>query len=255
MSSDVASFYKHLRASTVALLGYDADKQLSPAEQIRVDRAIALRLVIDDAQGKQMRGGETIDIKAFVEASVALERMVPGGNPEAPSGAHDFSGAREELSRLLDGRLDALERRMAMDPNKARAEFEERLALAIAKHPEVAGVDRHQTPLTNNENLQHCGAAAASYNEKPASGDARYGVVPLPTPVEQPAAAAGGTPVLISPAPPPPPPSPASAAERHANVERLNAQPANPAPEPLPEWRRWVDENGVRTSPWSGGRY
>jgi hypothetical protein len=55
MSDDRAELFVSLRASTVALLGYDVDN-LTAAQKIRVDRAIALRLVIDDAQARQMRG-------------------------------------------------------------------------------------------------------------------------------------------------------------------------------------------------------
>jgi hypothetical protein len=79
VSNDVAGFYEHLRATTAALLNYDDVDHLTGAQQIRLERAIALRLVIDDAQARQMRG-EAIDVKAFVDASEDLERMV-GGNP------------------------------------------------------------------------------------------------------------------------------------------------------------------------------
>jgi hypothetical protein len=110
VSSD-AGFYEHLKASTAKLLGYDDVDHLTASQRIRVDRALALRLVIDDTQSRQMRG-EVIDVRAFTLASEALERMVPGGNPDAPT-AHDFSGAREELRRFFAQRADAIARRDA----------------------------------------------------------------------------------------------------------------------------------------------
>jgi hypothetical protein len=113
MSDDQSRIYNSLRASTIALLGYDDVGQLSPAQEIRVSRAISLRLIVDAAQGKQLRG-EPVDVKGFVEASESLERMC-GGNPDQPAAAHDFSGAREELSRFLAGRADAIARRAARE--------------------------------------------------------------------------------------------------------------------------------------------
>ena len=86
-------------------------------------------------------------------------------------------------------------------------------------------------------------------------GEIGHGVDPMPTPAPAPALPptatlappppaatppappsppvalepVGGIPVLISPAPPPPAPPPVlSAAERQANADRLNSQPANP---------------------------
>ena len=53
MSDDQAKLFSSLGAWTVALLGYDAADQLSAAQQIRVDRAVMLRLLIDDLTTKQ----------------------------------------------------------------------------------------------------------------------------------------------------------------------------------------------------------
>lgn len=55
-------------------------------------------------------------------------------------------------------------------------------------------------------------------------------------------------PLLIDPPPAPPPPP-------RRSLDEINAEPSNPPARPVEEWRRWVDENGIRTSPWSGGRY
>jgi hypothetical protein len=234
-----------LRLDTAKMLGVDLEN-MTASQEVRLARACMLRLELDDIESRKLNN-QPFDVKAYVIASESLERLL-GGQPDQPETGHDFSGARAELARLFDQRAIALERRdrrreaeMARDPDAARRELEMKIQAAIEKHskPDVS-VQMHLDNVIPD----------------PASGDARYdGAVSLPVPVEQPAAAAGGSlPVLISPAPPPPPPPPVSAAERQANVDALNAQPANPASPPLPEWRRWVDENGIRTSPSSGGR-
>jgi hypothetical protein len=98
-----AKLFSSLRGSTATLLGYsDADK-LTAAQQIRVDRAIALRLVIDDAQAKQMRG-EQIDVKSFVAASEDLEKMCGGNLVETPATRFGASH-RERLRALIEKTL------------------------------------------------------------------------------------------------------------------------------------------------------
>jgi hypothetical protein len=104
MSDDPAKLFNSLRASTVALLGYEDTDHLTAAQQIRVDRAVMLRLLIDDAQARQMRG-EPIDVRAFVAASEDLERMV-GGNPASPAARFD-GNARERLRKLIEKTLMA----------------------------------------------------------------------------------------------------------------------------------------------------
>jgi hypothetical protein len=102
MISDESELFSSLRASTAVLLGYDADKQLSPAEQIRLDRASALRMVIDGAQAKQMRG-EPIDVREFTDASESLEKMC-GGNP-ASSATRFGPDHRARLRQLIEKTL------------------------------------------------------------------------------------------------------------------------------------------------------
>jgi hypothetical protein len=187
---------------------------LTPAESVRLDRAATLRLELDDVQSRQL-AGLPIEMAKFILASKELEAMF-GGDPEAPAaGHHDFSGAREELRQLLAGRAEAIER---------RAQREAEATVAVAPDD----------------------------SEPAVGGDAQSASVPHPLPSEAPAGG-GGLPVLIDPQPAPPSPSKRleTDLERHA---RINAEPANPAPGPLPEWRRWVDSDGIRTSPWSGVR-
>jgi hypothetical protein len=155
-----------MRNEAAELLKYDLNK-LTAAQSVRLDRAAALRLELDDVQSRQL-AGLPIDMAKFVVASEALERLV-GGNPETSTTGPDFTGAREELLQFLVQRADAIEKRREREEAKAIA-------------------------------------AASIDGSKPASGDARRDhAVPQPALIE-PAAAAGGPepPVLVEPAPPPP---------------------------------------------------
>jgi len=102
-----------LRLDTAKMLGVDLEN-MTAAQEVRLSRATMLRLELDDIESRKLNN-QPFDVKAYVVASEALERMVPGGNPEAPGGAHDFSGARAELSRFLAGRADAIARRAARE--------------------------------------------------------------------------------------------------------------------------------------------
>jgi hypothetical protein len=235
MSNDAAEFHKHLRVSTAKLLGYGGVDDLTAAQEIRVDRAITLRLVIDDAQAKQMCGS-AIDVRQFTAASEDLERMC-GGNPET-STTHKFAGARQELAALFEKRAEALARRdlrieaeMAMDPNKFRRELEEKLACAIAKHGKTI-----PDPAKG---------IGISYTD-PASSAAQSDLgVAHPPP--SPAAPTGGG---WAPPAAPPPRRVETDLERH---ERINAAPVPPGylkqEDELP-WRDYIDADGNIASPW-----
>jgi hypothetical protein len=100
--NDPAEFYRSLRVSTAAMLGFGAVDHLTAEQAIRTDRALTLRLVVDHLQGRQMQGGQ-IDVKEFVAASEALERMV-GGDPEQTTGPdHDAALLKVEtmISNLI----------------------------------------------------------------------------------------------------------------------------------------------------------
>ena len=116
---DIAGMSNWLRASTAKLLGLDESK-LSVAEKIRVDRASALRLLLDDMQAAQLNGG-AIDVGEFIKASEELERLA-GGNPETTS-THDFSGAREELARFFVQRAERIEAREMKESERLREEL------------------------------------------------------------------------------------------------------------------------------------
>jgi hypothetical protein len=121
---DIAGMSNRLRASTAKLLGLHESK-LSVAEKIRVDRASALRLLLDDMQAAQLNGG-AIDVGEFIKASEELERLA-GGNPETTS-THDFAGAREELARFFAQRAERIEAREVKESERLREENERLLA-------------------------------------------------------------------------------------------------------------------------------
>jgi hypothetical protein len=69
------NFYAQARAEIIALFGWNADG-LSPDQTLRVDCAVALRLALDDLQGRIVRG-ESIDVTRMLNASEALSRLLP----------------------------------------------------------------------------------------------------------------------------------------------------------------------------------
>jgi hypothetical protein len=154
---DIAQRYKRLRRDTARVLDYDHD-HLSPSQDVRLDRAVCLRLEIDRLQMLQL-AGQPFDMVKLVEASGALEKLI---SPAGTTGGgidyeHEFAGAREKFKRLILGRIAETERQMAADPEGARAEFEARLQEVMAKYPKAPAVEPvvivieppHEAPAPN----------------------------------------------------------------------------------------------------------
>jgi hypothetical protein len=96
---DLETKSRRLFAGTCELLGLKPE-QLTLAQRLRVSRASALRLQIDDLEKAQLLG-QPIDIKQLVEASEALERLVnttPNGDG---SGSDKWEKARIEFEALI----------------------------------------------------------------------------------------------------------------------------------------------------------
>jgi hypothetical protein len=108
MTHDTTLMRKNLRKETAAMLRLDINN-LTPAQSVRLDRAATLRLELNDIEECKLNGAPFDTVK-YIAASEALERML-GGDPERPSQQFDFTGAREELSRFLAGRAEALARK------------------------------------------------------------------------------------------------------------------------------------------------
>jgi hypothetical protein len=69
------SIYSKARSEITALFGWNAES-LSPDQTLRVDCAVALRLALDDLQGRIVRG-ESADVARMLTASEALARLLP----------------------------------------------------------------------------------------------------------------------------------------------------------------------------------
>jgi hypothetical protein len=106
-----------MRKSAADMLGYDLTVKLTAAQSVRLDRAAALRLELDDLQGRQL-AGLPIDTNKYVVASESLERLV-GGDPEQSTTTHDFIGAREELENFFVQRAERIEACEAQGERKA----------------------------------------------------------------------------------------------------------------------------------------
>jgi hypothetical protein len=69
------SVFAKTRAEIIELFDWNADS-LTPDQTLRIDCAVALRLALDDLQGRVVRG-ESIDIARMLTASEALSRLLP----------------------------------------------------------------------------------------------------------------------------------------------------------------------------------
>ena len=80
--SITSGVYAKARAEIIALFGWNADS-LSPDQTLRLDCATALRLALDDLQGRICRG-ESIDVARMLTASEALARLLPASALATP---------------------------------------------------------------------------------------------------------------------------------------------------------------------------
>jgi hypothetical protein len=97
MTVTLTAMHEQLRRDTARMLGLD-HASLTAAQSVRLDRAVMLRLELDDCQTKKL-AGQSFDTNKYVAASESLERLF-GSDPEATTTPHDFKGAREELSNF-----------------------------------------------------------------------------------------------------------------------------------------------------------
>jgi hypothetical protein len=219
-----ATAYERLKVETAEMLGLNTDSA-SLMESLQVDLVSLLRLQIDDLQGKVLNG-EQVDLARLSTALTMLRQLLPEKALVAPAAGPDFSGAKEELLRMLDGRIEALEHKMARDPASARAEFEARLQAAIQKHNKTDECTTSKLPIPN-----------------PGGGDDAERDRSVSLPELSPLAAAGSE-FAPEPAPPqqtsPQPPLPPKDAPIPQHYLRGPPEP----------WRPFVDESGIHTSPW-----
>jgi hypothetical protein len=77
MSLMAPAIYAKVRGEIVALFGWNAES-LSPDQTLRVDCAVAMRIGLDDLQGRVMRGeSESVDMAKMLTISEALARILP----------------------------------------------------------------------------------------------------------------------------------------------------------------------------------
>ncbi len=95
-----AELYARLRTECADLLGFDL-AALSPAQTVKLDRVVALRLELDTLQSKQL-AAQPIDLPKLLQASEALEKLLPAGATD------NADGNGMDLRRLNDDELETL---------------------------------------------------------------------------------------------------------------------------------------------------
>jgi hypothetical protein len=105
---NVREFFFAAKKETAGLLGFTDLDALTATQTLKLDVATSLRLEIDRLQSQQLRG-EAADIRTLLAASEMLERLLLRPAEAVVAGADQFSGAREEFARLIDGLVAANE--------------------------------------------------------------------------------------------------------------------------------------------------
>jgi hypothetical protein len=95
------TIYAKARSEVLALFGWKADS-LSPDQMLRLDCAVALRLALDDLQGRVVRG-ESVDMSRMLSASEALSRLLPPAVLAAPPAEADRADPREIMFQTYLG--------------------------------------------------------------------------------------------------------------------------------------------------------
>jgi hypothetical protein len=101
--SAMSDVYVKARSEIIALFRWNVDK-LSPDQALRLDCAVALRLALDDLQGRVVRG-ESIDVGKMLTAADALSRLLPPAALAAPPEEANVPDPREYMWKTyLDAR-------------------------------------------------------------------------------------------------------------------------------------------------------
>jgi hypothetical protein len=158
---------RKLFLDTCKTLGLNPD-DLSPAQRLRVDRASALRLEIDDMQAAQL-GGRTIDIRRLIEASEALERLVnctPNGDGGASNELHAAKAQFEATLNAAVGARDYEENHENAKLRQENMELREENARLQAQLKELSAAKPLPTPTSNVVPMS--GAERANNTKPPA---------------------------------------------------------------------------------------
>jgi hypothetical protein len=114
---DLETKARRLFAGTCELLGVDP-KHLTLTQKLRVSRASALRLQIDDLEKAQLLGQPT-DINKLVEASEALERLV---TPTPNGQSNELHAAKAQFEALLNAAVSARDHEEIREAPRLRQE-------------------------------------------------------------------------------------------------------------------------------------
>jgi hypothetical protein len=222
--SGTAAVYARARSEIIALFRWDAGS-LSPDQMLRLDCAVALRLALDDLQGRLIRG-ESIDMNRMLTASEALSRLLPPAVLASPPPEH-----RVDPRQIMWETYIGMRRRGEIaGPEYSRDAALKRIAELEAETAALKAADAPTTavpptPLPDNV------VKLSSRNDNPSPSS--------------PASAAPAAP----PKPAPPPPAAASAPVLGDLVMVVD-------PSPDEEWKSYVEPDGsIRATPFSGGKY
>jgi hypothetical protein len=239
MSDDQSAIYNSLRASTAAMLVY-SEIDLTAAQEIRLSRAISLRLICDAAQAAQLCG-RPYDVRAFTDASESLEKMC-GGHPEQNIGS-DHAAAFRQIEELLDSQLEQRKRKELEAGRCERCGA----PLADANNANPGGGDEvfpaspplavagSEPPVLVSPAPPRVDVSLATVSPSVASGRAQDG---------------GVSSSLLPAAPAPPPQRVETAVERMDRVNSSARPPDRYLKGPDAEWRRHIDGDGQIISPW-----
>jgi hypothetical protein len=146
---DRAKFYHSVRASTIALLGYDPNN-LTLQQSLKVDLASSLCLEIDRITAAQL-SGTAVDLRELILATESLTRLMSPAAGDAS--ISEFAGAREELAALILHRIENIRARDEMQADaaeRADAELEKpddvEAALGVASSTPARSVVRPPDP-------------------------------------------------------------------------------------------------------------
>jgi hypothetical protein len=130
--SAMSDVYSKARREIIALFRWDADK-LSPDQTLRLDCAVALRLALDDLQGRVVRG-ESIDVAKMLTAADALSRLLP---PAALAAPPEDANAPDPRTVMWETYLGMRRRGECADPTST---YEGRMAEIERLQAEIAAL-------------------------------------------------------------------------------------------------------------------
>jgi hypothetical protein len=166
---DLETKARRLFAGTCELLGLDPEHLTLP-QKIRVSRASALRLQIDDLEKAQLLG-QSIDINKLVEASEALEKLVNATPNGDGSESNKYAHAQAQFEAMLNAQIAACEReetREAPRPREENARLLDENFKLKAQLKELSSAKPMPTPKQPDNVVPMSGVERANTTKPPA---------------------------------------------------------------------------------------